>query len=141
MRWADQLEAEYGSRPLPGTRAAGDTMHGPAPVRITATTTIKDTSPAAGEDTPPALACPFGRPGTRRSGERCHAGPGWRRDPQADQGTRVIVPFIRAEWPGKLQKNEYGPAPSFATGTLTDVLSPPPTTLLWAITRASPGLM
>jgi hypothetical protein len=81
-----------------------------------------------------------GRPVARRSGEnvqdRVLPAPG-----AGAQGTSVTVPFISAEWPGKLQKKEYGPAPSFATGTLTDVLSPPPTTLLWATTRASPGLM
>ena len=32
------------------------------------------------------------------------------------------------------------PAPSLATGILTEVVSPPPMTLLWAMTRASSGL-
>ncbi len=53
----------------------------------------------------------------------------------------VSVPFIRVEWPGKLQKNEYGPPLAIlATGKLTEVLSPPPISLLWATTRASPAL-
>lgn len=61
--------------------------------------------------------------------------------PLRHQGFSVIVPFISAECPGKLQKKENGPSPaSLATGIFTDVASPPPMTLLAAITRASPGL-
>ena len=54
-----------------------------------------------------------------------------------------MVPFISAEWPGKLQKNDSGApvADSLATGITTEVDSPPPTTLLWAMTRASAALM
>ena len=56
---------------------------------------------------------------------------------------RVTVPFIIVAWPGKLQKNESGApaATSRATGIDTEVVSPPPTTLLCAMTRVSPALM
>ena len=50
-----------------------------------------------------------------------------------------MVPFISEEWPGKLQKNEYGPAPSLETGIFTEVDSPPPTTLECEMTRLSPA--
>ena len=53
----------------------------------------------------------------------------------------VIAPFIMAAWPGKLQKNTCGPSPcSLLTGTLTEVVWPPPTMVVWATTRASSGL-
>ena len=103
-----------------------------------ATTTREDTSPAAIEGIPP-LPGPRGQAGMRRSGTEVQATRTACPRPLSGQGTSVIVPFISAEWPGKLQKNEY-PSPSLATGTVNEVLSPPPTTLLWATTRASPAL-
>src|SRR5690606_35763629 len=52
-----------------------------------------------------------------------------------------MLPFISARWPGKLQKNTYGP-PSriFATSKLTEADSPPPSIFVCAITRVSPSL-
>src|SRR5690606_26803868 len=61
--------------------------------------------------------------------------PLWRRH----YGTRLMLPFMMAEWPGKLQKNEFGSAPSFFGSKLIEVLSPAPITLEWAITRVSPA--
>ena len=53
----------------------------------------------------------------------------------------LMDPFISAECPGKLQKNSYGPLPwILLTGKLTEVVSPPPITVVWAITRASSAL-
>src|SRR5690606_28172923 len=45
---------------------------------------------------------------------------------------------ITDQWPGKLQKNSYGPSPLIAlAGKVTEVVPPPPTRSVWAITRGS----
>lgn len=50
----------------------------------------------------------------------------------------LIVPRITDQWPGKLQKNSYGPSPLIAlAGKVTEVVPPPPTSSVWAITRGS----
>src|SRR5690606_344129 len=44
----------------------------------------------------------------------------------------LIGPRITAQWPGKLQKNSYGPAPwILLTAKVTDVVCPPPTRSEW----------
>ena len=59
------------------------------------------------------------------------------RHPLARQPT-LIVPRITDQWPGKLQKNSYGPSPLIAlAGKVTEVVPPPPTSSVWAITRGS----
>ena len=53
----------------------------------------------------------------------------------------LMEPCMRAECPGKLQKNANGPLPwILLAGKLTDVVSPPPITLVCAITRGSAAL-
>src|SRR6185312_3353586 len=50
----------------------------------------------------------------------------------------LIVPCISAEWPGKLQKNTYGPPfLILLIGKLTDAVSPPPINLVCAMIRES----
>src|SRR5690606_10057833 len=58
-----------------------------------------------------------------------------------DQLPSFNVPFMIEECPGKVQTKLYcSPALILATGILTVVDSPPPMTLLAAITRLSPAL-
>lgn len=53
---------------------------------------------------------------------------------------RVRVPFISAEWPGKVQKNMYySPSFSLETSKVTESFSPEPISLVWAMTRLSSG--
>ena len=53
----------------------------------------------------------------------------------------AMLPFMAVEWPGKLQKNSYGPSPwMLATGKVTVVDWPPPISSVWAMTRVSPDL-
>ncbi len=55
--------------------------------------------------------------------------------------SNLNMPFMIAEWPGKLQKNVYAsPFLSCEVGNLTVSVWPPPMTLVCAITRASPSL-
>src|SRR5690606_34717527 len=77
----------------------------------------------------------FGPPGQARG-----TAPGRSAEVRNGAYLTVMVPFMSAEWPGKLQKNEFGPAPSLATGKVTEVLSPPPTSFECAMTRLSPTL-
>lgn len=50
----------------------------------------------------------------------------------------AMLPFMIIEWPGKLQKNWYGPPSAILlTGKLTEVVSPPPIIAECAMTRAS----
>src|SRR5690348_17959425 len=54
----------------------------------------------------------------------------------------LIDPCIMAAWPGKLQKNTYGPPLLILlTGKLTDAVSPPPISLVCAMMRGSAALM
>ena len=50
------------------------------------------------------------------------------------------MPFISAEWPGKVQKNMYcSPYFSLETSKVTESFSPEPISLVWEMTRLSSG--
>lgn len=105
---------------------AGDAASAPGRLAHSGGRTAGRRRPRRRKGTQAVAPAPVG--GTAASGPR-PGGAYWTR----------IEPCIAAQWPGKLQKNTYGPSPWMAlTGKLTDVDPPPPISSVWAMTRSSP---